>query len=116
MFIEEMNDLLIKDSTQQELCGAIERLMNGKSPRHDGILVDFFKQLWLAVGSNFNSIIKGSITQGVLDESVMKGVLSLFLRTWTRGGSYMNNWRPITLLTIIYKVLPKLCKDGYNLC
>lgn len=76
-FTDGMNVLLTNEITQQELYGAIELMGNGKSPGHDGIPMEYFKQLWPALGNDFYLMIQRSITHGGFHDCVTKGVQSL---------------------------------------
>lgn len=50
MFTKETNEAFAKEITQQELFGSIDSMALGKSPRHDGIPVEFLKCFWPTLG------------------------------------------------------------------
>lgn len=69
------------------------------------------------MGYDVYQMIKGSMERGAFYKGVTKGVLSLIPKEG--DDTILNYWRPITLLTIIYKVFNKTLeryKEGYNQC
>jgi exonuclease III len=92
--------------TYQECLKSLKSLANGKSPGVDGITTDFYKFFWndtsnLVVESINYAFVKSEMSQdqrhGIITLSPKKNKLRIFLK----------NWRPITLLTVDYKLLAK---------
>lgn len=80
-------------------------VLKEKTPGHDGIPIEFFQQCWPTIGEDFLLMIRKGMEKGVLHEGVTKGLISLIPK---EGDSKdLNYWRPITLLTVSYKVLAK---------
>ena len=100
-----MNASLIKEITERELRGVVRDMAKGKALGHDGIPTEFFQRLWPTLGQDFHQMLLRGIENGALHEGVTKGLISLIPK---EGDSKdLNYWRPITLLTIIYKIFAK---------
>ena len=69
-----MNDPLSKDITERELFMMITFMAKGNTPWHDGIPIEFFLHLWLAVGYDFHQMILREIESMTLYEGVTKGI------------------------------------------
>lgn len=100
-----MNEELSKDITEEELGKAREVMAKGKTPRHDGIPMEFFQKLWHIVGHDYHKMILTRIEKGALHEGVTKGLISLIPKE--KDLKNLNNWRPITLLTTTYNFSAK---------
>lgn len=72
-----MNDSLLKDIAERELFTMITFMAKGKTTGHNGIPIEFFQQLWLAVGYDFHRMILGEIESMALYEGVTKGFISI---------------------------------------
>ena len=89
-------------------------MAKGKAPGHDGIPVEFFQYMWPTLGKDFYLMVKRSIEGRHLHEGITKGLICLIPKEGDLKD--LNYWRPITLLTVIYKIIAKAYKLGYNLC
>lgn len=52
-------------------------MAKGKAPCHDGVPINFFQQLWPALGNGFYIMIRNNIELGVFHEGVTRGLISL---------------------------------------
>ena len=101
-FTNNMNKSLAKDITENELSSAIMSMAKGKAPGHDGILVELFQKLWSSLGQDFLSHdIQG---HGKWCTNT-KGLISFIPKEG--DAKDLNYWRPITLLTTVYKIFAK---------
>lgn len=80
-------------------------MANGKAPGHDGIPMEIFKQLWPTLGKDYREMILEGMENKAFNERVTKGLITLIPK---EGDPHdLNYWRPITLLTSIYKIYAK---------
>ena len=77
-----------------------------KAPGHDGFPVAFYKSYWPIVGED----VTAAITSFFIDRSMPKGVNSLLIILIQKvpNPSSFNNYRPISLCNVIYKIISKL--------
>ena len=104
-FTDDINKSLAKDITEEELSRAVKSMAKGKAPGHDGVPIEFFQKLWSTLGQDFLLMITKSIENGTFHEGVTKGLISLIPKEG--DAKNLNYWRPITLLTAIYKIYAK---------
>lgn len=104
-FLDEMNDELIKPLSCLENFQAIEGMVDGRALGHDGIPIDFFKKCWSFIEEEFSAMIIQALECGEFHRGMTKGVISLIPKD---GNSLdLDHWRPITLLTVMYKIFAK---------
>ncbi|GBG73502.1 hypothetical protein CBR_g16845 [Chara braunii] len=98
--------LLEQPITMEELWSAVKAMAKGKSPGSDGLPVEFYLATWEHVGPIllrlFNRILEG----GTLTEDMKFGVITLLYKKGDKRN--VRNWRPISRLTVSYKILAKL--------
>ena len=104
-FTEAMNESFTKDFTERELGAVVRGMAKGKTSGHDGIPTEFFQRLWATIGQNYLQMITRSMERGILHEGITKGVISLIPKEG--DAKDLNYWRPITLLTMTYKIFAK---------
>ena len=103
IFTNAMNEDLGKEITEREFRRAVTSMAKGKAPGHDGIQMEFFQKMWPTLGKYFHLMVKRSIKEKHLHERVTKGVICLIPK---EGDSKdLNYWRPMTLLTVTYKII-----------
>lgn len=56
-FTKDMNEELVKPFSVMEFYKAIEGMVDGKAPGHDGIPIEFFKKCWRFIGEEFTTMI-----------------------------------------------------------
>ena len=78
-------------------------MKNNKSPGIDGFTSEFFKKNY----TDIKIFIKRAINEGYLDGklsiSQRQGLITC-LPKGDKPKQYLKNWRPITLLNVIYKI------------
>lgn len=78
-------------------------MKNFKSPETDGFIVEFFKIFWLQLGPFVVRTLNESFTKGELSATQKQGIIICIPKS-DKPKEYINNWRPITLLNVIYKI------------
>ena len=95
--------------TEEECHEAIFSMSNNKSPGSDGLSVEFYKCLWDSVRSLVLDSLNEGFKQQELSDSQSLAILTLLYKKGDK--QCLDNWRPISLLNIDYKILAKvLCK------
>jgi exonuclease III len=93
--------------TVGECMNAITTTPNGKSPGPDGYPVEFYKMFWNQIGSVLVKSFNYSFNIGQLSVSQRRGVISLIPKDG-KNEEFLQNWRPISLLNVDYKVAAKV--------
>lgn len=91
--------------TKPELFNAMSQMQEGKALGYDGVVLEFFKVFGEILGTDYHRMICSSISQGRFPEGVTRGLITLLFKA--RERKQLGNWRPITLLTIAYKIYAK---------
>ena len=88
-------------------CGlALLNMNNNKSPGSDGLTTEFYKIFWNDIKYYFVNSINTSYDSGHLTQLQKQGIISLIPKK-DKELTNLNNWRPITLLNIDYKIATK---------
>lgn len=91
---------------------------NGKTPGIDGITVEFYKAFWSEVGPELVAVFNASLKNELLPRSCRRAVITLLRK---KGDlNEIGNWRPVSLLCNVYKLLSKALAirlgKGYETC
>ena len=76
-----------------------------KSPGSDGLSVEFYQAFWDHLWGPFMNSLNESIRKSQLTDTQSHGVLSLIFKSGDETN--LNNWRPITLLNVDYKIITR---------
>ena len=97
-------------------------MKNNKSPGSDGFTAEFFKFFWQDLGDFILRSVNYGFESGELSVTQKEGVITCIPKG-DKDKQYLKNWRPISLLNVIYKlasacisnrlkkVLPKLIHE-----
>ena len=100
---DEKSASLEGEISYTEIANALKNMKNNKSPGLDGFTVEFFKFFWVDIGS----FILRSINYGYRNESLSvtpKQGLITCLPKPNKSRLSLKNWRPISLLNVVYKL------------
>jgi hypothetical protein len=85
-------------------CGkALMSMSNGKSPGGDGYPAEFFKFFWKHLGTFVVNSLNYAYDNGTLSETQRLGYITCIPKQ-DKDRKYIKNWRPITLLSTVYKI------------
>ena len=90
----------------KECLKALKGLQNGKTPGIDGITTDFYKFFWNDINVILLESINFAFTSGEMSGDQKMGIITLSPKK-DKVRHYLKNWRPITLLTVDYKLIAK---------
>lgn len=98
--------LLDKPISKKELFDTIASMKHNKSPGLDGLPVEFYIVFWKDISDMLIDSFNFSLQNGLMSSSQRNGVITLIPKK-DRDASYLKNFRPISLLTVDYKILAK---------
>ena len=99
----EQAELLEGPITYKELCDVVKEMKNNKSPGLDGYTVEFYKFFWSDLGQIILRALNEAYLNGELSVTHRRGVITCIPKP-DKDRRFLSNWRPITLLTTIYKM------------
>jgi len=108
------------DNIDKELCEGLmtydecekvlSLLKHNKSPGNDGIPVEFYQEFWKDIGNILVESYNYSYDKKLLTCSQRQAVVSLIHKTG-KDRMLIENWRPISLLNIDYKIMSKCLSE-----
>ena len=93
--------------TEQECVKAIKEMKNQKSPGSDGITTEFYKLFWNEIKEHFLKSINFSFQKQELTELQKQSIITLLPKPG-KDTTLLENWRPISLLNVDYKIATKV--------
>jgi hypothetical protein len=103
---DNANEGLIRNLSVEEVAKAIRAFSKGKAPGHDNIPMEFFHECEKEIAPDLQLAFTALLNEGETSTFINKGVITLIPKS--DDHARLNNWRPITLLGSIYKILAKL--------
>ncbi len=102
----ESNQELTKDLTLKEIRDAISAMPKGKVPGCDGIPTEFFQEFVDEISPTLLQAFSAMLRNGETSEMFNKGLITLIPKSGDHAK--LGNWRTITLLGSLYKILAKI--------
>ena len=93
--------------TENECLCTLLTFKNNKSPGNDGLSKEFYLAFWNEISKPLIECFIYSQKEGSLSVSQRQAVITLIEKK-DKDRQYLNNWRPISLLNVDYKLLTKL--------
>ena len=103
---EDENKMLTAEVTVMEIWKAISSMKNGKCPGIDGLSIEFYKSEWEIIKHEFVLVVKDMFKDFLMCKDMNKGVIKLAPKSGNLHS--MNNWRPITMMNVDYKIVAKI--------
>ena len=101
--------------SKQELYETVLSMKHNKSPGFDGLPVEFYIVLWKDISDMLLSSFNFSLQNGLMSSSQRNGIITLIPKK-DRDSYYLKNYRPISLLTVDYKILAKTIANRLKKC
>ena len=101
------------DESEVLLC--LRNMLNNKAPGLDGWPVEFFKFFWRDLGLFVLRSINYCYRNNCLSPSLSRGVITLIPKPG-KDRKLIKNWRPITLLPVIYKIMSSCIANRLKTC
>ena len=92
--------------TYDECWEAIKLMNNNKSPGFDGLPVEFYKKLFYLFGEKLVDYYNYAFIWGILTPSQRQALITLLCKNFDLH-MLLPHWRPISLLSIDYKIISK---------
>ena len=98
-------ELLEKPLSKQEIVDVIKSMKTNKAPGFDGLPIEFYVVFWPDICDMLLDSFNFSLRSGMMSLSQRNGIITLLPKN--RDDLLIKNYRPITLLTVDYKILAK---------
>ena len=95
------------DVTKGELLTALKGFKPDKTPGDDGFTKEFYETFFELVGDRLLDSFNDAFKEGKMSVSQRRGVITLIPKDES-DLTVLNNWRPITLLNVDYKILARI--------
>ena len=96
--------------TLDECASVIKSFALNKSPGNDGLPIEFYLKFWTEIGPMLVKSYTYSVAEGLLTTSQRQAIISL-LDKKGKDRLLIENWRPISLLNIDYKIFSKCLSE-----
>lgn len=111
--IEEHNAELTKPLTLEEVSEVVKKLPKGKAPGIDTIPAEFYQEMWDDIEFDVFNFTSEVISQAHINNELNISKITLLPKTEDR--SRIQNFRPISLLNTLYKVIAKIYANRMKL-
>lgn len=106
-----------KPITKMEMADALKSMNKGKSPGCDGLTLEFYIHFWNLIENNLFEMFCQCIDEVEMSTTMKQGSICLIPKPG-KDPLFIENWRPITLLNVDYKILAQIyarrLKKGLN--
>ena len=93
----------------EECYNILESFQTNKTPGNDGIPIEFYKVFWPLISDLFLKCVNGSFEKGEMSCSQKQAIITLIEKKG-KDRSYIENWRPISLVNVDTKIMSKELK------
>ena len=100
---ENEAELLEGDIKYSEIAEALKNTKNSKTPGNDGFTAEFFKNFWTDLRYFILNSLNFGYRTGSLSITQKQGIITCLPKP-NKSPFYLKNWRPISLLNVIYKL------------
>ena len=100
---ENEAELLEGDIKYSEIAEALKNTKNSKTPGNDGFTAEFFKFFWTDLRYFILNSLNFGYRTGSLSITQKQGIITCLPKP-NKSPFYLKNWRPISLLNVIYKL------------
>ena len=81
-------------------------MKNNKSPGSDGLTTEFYKIFWNDIKTYLTNSLNFSFVNGELTDLQKQSIITILPKT-DKDTLFLENWRPISLLNVDYKISSK---------
>jgi len=103
---EEMNAILIKPFSQEEIWEALQSIGDLKAPGPDGIPSIFYKRFWSIVGEQVKKEVLTVLNGGPMPRGWNDTIIVLI--PTVKNPERVKDLRPISLCNVLYKLIAKV--------
>ena len=88
---------------------------NGKTPGNDGIPIELYKKLWDTLADQLVNVFNLSFQLEEMTTSQRQAIITLIVKKG-KDRSYLENWRPISLVNVDAKIASKIIANRIKCC
>ncbi|XP_055960701.1 uncharacterized protein LOC126667366 [Mercurialis annua] len=103
---------LDSEITNGEIHQALFQMQPWKALGVDGIPAAFYQNQWVIVGNSICSTIRNIFKEGVMESDINRTLISLIPKT--EKPETIKDFRPISLCTVVYKILTKVIANRFK--
>lgn len=103
---EGQGDMLKSPVTDILILDTLKSMKKNKAPGPDGVNAEFFIATWETTWPSFCYAVKYLFSSGIMPSAVNSTFISLIPKTVAPTG--MQDFRPISLCTVMYKCISKI--------
>ena len=103
---DDHKQILDQPITKNELYNTLISMNSNKTPGVDGLPTEFYISFWPDICDLLINSYNFSMDNGIISKSQRNGVICLLLKK-NEDPLYVINYRPISLLTVDYKIFAK---------
>ena len=96
--------------TNSECLKIINTFKKNSSPGNDGISIEFYVQFWNLISVVLIESFNYAYEKGELSNSQKQAIITLIHKK-DKDRLYIDNWRPISLLNVDYKIMSKVIAE-----
>ena len=101
--------------TMVDITEAVKNMSNNKSPGMDCFTVEFVKFFWEEISPFIMRALVYSFDIGNLPSLMRRGAIVLIPKPG-KDKTFISNWRPITLLSVFYKIISASVANRLKMC
>ena len=106
LLTEEQKKICEDELTEKEIHQSLTSMENNKSPGNDGLTKEFYCTFWDKIKNIFINSLRESKCLKALSTSQRQAIIRLIEKP-NKGKRFTSNWRPISLLNVDQKLIPK---------
>ena len=110
---QQAAESLEKEISSDELLAVLKKTNSSSAPGSTGFNYAFYKFFWRNLGGFITNAAKFSFESGNLPKSQRYGIITL-LPKGKKDQRYLKNWRPLTMLNCIYKLISGTIANRIN--
>lgn len=103
---QEESQFLESELTDMEISESLMGMANSKAPGLDGFTAEFYKVFWIHLKVLYCNVTRFVLNRGLLHRSARLGLITLLPKK-DRNLLYLDNWRPLTLLNVDFKIISR---------
>ena len=97
----------LEDPLRNEECyNVLKECAKGKCLGNDGLSVEFYLYFWPLLGEELTRSFNYALDRGQMNITQKQGIIKVIPKK-KKDKSYLENWRPLTLLNVDYKIATK---------
>jgi hypothetical protein len=109
----DMNEMLLKPFTAEEVKRAVSLMGANKAPGPDGLTAGFYQFHWDTLGLGITSAVLNFLNGGDLPDTMNRTTIVLIPKV--KNPQEMKQFRPISLCNVIYKICSKVLANRLRL-